>query len=271
MNTMKAFAQQCMGSVLVAGLLLGLSPTVTIAGWYFLATTTSEQTSASANRPAQLVNAISQNRIKYTTNVWTLIAHLGTQRIVLVNHVRKRYWEGPVDEYFSLLTRQLKDSQQKAEKMLQTMPPEQNQKLRAFSRVDPFDPLIPNLEISTTQASEQTTIVGHQAQRYEIRRNSEPYEETWLATDINVTGEVDEQRRKEFVSKLQLARTTPPGAVLAELTDLVSKGYPLKTVNLVSRVTKEVVQAQQQEFTDEEFMAPTGYMQSPLTETMSLR
>ena len=145
------------------------------------------------------------------------------------------------------------------------------QRLRAFSRVDPFDPLLTNLIISTTQIAEQTTIAGRQAQKYEVRRNGEPYEETWLATSINIAGEIDEQKRKEFVRKLQLARTTPPGAVLAELTDLVSEGYPLKTINVVSLVTKEVVQVQQREFSDEEFTAPTGHTQSSLTETMTLR
>lgn len=251
--------------------LLCVSPPLALAGWYFLATTTSAQTPPSTNRPAQLVNAISQNRIKYTTNVWTLIVHLGTQRIVLVNHPRKRYWTGPVDEYFATLTSQLQDSQQKAEKMLQTMPLEQSQRLRAFSRVDPFDPLIPTLEVTTTQAPEQATILGKQAQKYEVRRNGEPYEETWIAATVDVTKEIDEQKRQEFVSKLQQARTTPPGAVLAELTDLVTKGYPLKTVNLVSRVTKEVVEAQRRDFTDEEFTVPSGYTEGPLAETMSLR
>ncbi len=253
------------------GCSLASSPTVAVAGWYFLATTTSAQTPVSANRPAQLVNVISQNRIKYTTNVWMLIVHLDTQRIVLANHPRKRYWEGPVDEYFALLNSQLQESQQKAEKMLQTMPLEQSQRLRAFSRVDPFDPLIPTLEITTTQAPEQATILGKQMQKYEVRRNGEPYEETWIAATVDVTKEIDGRKRQEFVSKLQQARTTPPGAVLAELTDLVTKGYPLKTVNAVSRVTKEVVEVQQRDFTDEEFAAPSGYAESPLAETMSLR
>jgi hypothetical protein len=269
---MNANSIRLLGKVFIVGVLITcLLPSATLAGWYFLATTTSAQTPASANRPAHLVTAISQNRIKYTTNVWTLSVNLDTQRLMLVNHVRKRYWEGPIDEYFSLLNQQLKDSQQKAEKMLQVMPLEQSQRLRAFSRVDPFDPLIPTLQITTTQASDQATILGKQAQKYEVRRSGEPYEETWLAAGVDVTKEIDEQKRKEFVSRLQQARTTPPGAVLAELTDLVTKGYPLKTVNLVSRVTKEVVEAQQRDFTDEEFDAPSGYTESPLAETMSLR
>jgi len=178
---------------------------------------------------------------------------------------------GPVDEYFSTLTHQLQESQQKAEKMLQTMPLEQSQRLRAFSRVDPFDPLIPTLEITTVQVPKQSTIVGKPTQQYEVRRNGEPYEETWIAATVNITKEIDGQKREEFVSKLQQTRTTPPGAVLAELTDLVTKGYPLKTVNLVSRVTKEVVEVQQRDFTDEEFAAPSGYAESLLAEAMSLR
>jgi len=256
--------------LVIGSLSLCIAPPITVAGWQFLATTTSDQTRASAQRPAQLVTALSQNRIKYTTNVWTLIAHLDAQRIILVNHPRKRYWVGSVDEYFSTLIHQLQESQQKAEKMLQTMPLEQSQRLRAFSRVDPFDPLIPTLEITTVQVPKQSTIVGKPTQQYEVRRNGEPYEETWIAATVDVTKEIDEQKREEFVSKLQQARTTPPGAVLAELTDLVTKGYPLKTVNLVSRVTKEVVEVQQRDFTDEEFAAPSGYAESPLAEAMSL-
>jgi len=268
---MKTIAQQCIGNVLAVGFLLIFLPTVAVAGWQFLSTTAFDHTPASSQRPAQLVTALSQNRIKYTTNVWTLIVHLDTQRIVLVNHPRKRSWTGPVDEYFALQTQQLQESQQKAEKMLQVMPLEQSRRLRAFSRVDPFDPLIPTLEITTTRAAEQATILGKPTQKYEVRRNGEPYEETWVAANVDVTQEIDEQKRKTFVSKLQQSRTTPPGAVLAELTDLVTKGYPLKTVNLVSRITKEVVEAEQRYFTDEEFAAPPGYTESALAETMSLR
>ena len=144
-------------------------------------------------------------------------------------------------------------------------------RLRAFSRVDPLDPLIPTLDISTPQVTGQETLLGKPTQKYEVRRNGEPYEETWIAATVDVTQELDEHKRKAFVSKLQLARTTPPGAVLAERTDLVTHGYPLKTVNVVSRVTKEVVEIQQRDFTDEEFTAPTGYAESSLAETMSLR
>ena len=269
---MQKSSVRCIGRRLTVGLLvLCTSPSLAFAGWHFLATTTSPHLPASTNRPAQLVTTISRNRIKYTTNVWALIADLATQRIVLVNHVRKRYWEGPVDDYFSLQTQQLQESQQKAEKMLQVMSLEQSQRMRAFSRVDPLDPLIPSLEITVAQTPEQTTIAGQQAQKYEVRRNGEPYEETWITTNINVTSELDEHKRTAFVKKLRQARTTPPGAVLAELTDLITKGYPMKTVNLVSQVTKEVVEAQQQELTDTEFTAPSEYTQSSLTETMSLR
>jgi hypothetical protein len=42
-------------------------------------------------------------------------------------------------------------------------------------------------------------------------------------------------------------------------------------VNLVSHVTKEVVEAQQRDFKDEEFAAPIEYAESPLAEAMSLR
>src|SRR5690349_29896 len=106
---------------LIGGLsILCIFPSISFAGWYFLATTTSPSIPASTQRPAQLITALSHNQIKYTTNVWTLIVHLDAQRIVLVNHPRKRYWEGPVDQYFALQTQQLQESQQKAEKMLQT-------------------------------------------------------------------------------------------------------------------------------------------------------
>lgn len=269
---MRKSPSEFISRLLILGFLsLCTSPSLAVAGWQFLSTTSFDQAQASVQRPAQLVTALSQNRIKYTTNVWTLIVHLDTQRIILVNHPRNRYWTGSIDEYFSTLTRQLQESQQKAEKMLQIMPLEQSQRLRAFSRVDPFDPLIPTLEITTTQATEQATILGKQTKQHEVRRNGEPYEETWIAATVDVTQEIDEQKRTAFVGKLQQARTTPPGAVLAELTDLVTRGYPLKTVNLVSRVTKEVVDAQQREFTDEEFAAPSGYAENPLAETMSLR
>lgn len=217
------------------------------------------------------MTAISQNRLKYATNVWTLIAHLDLQRIILVNHIRKRYWEGSLDEYFATLAQQLQDSQQKAEKMLHVMPLEQSQRLRTFSRADPFDPLLPTLEITVQKAADQVSLIGHTAQKHEVRRNGEPYEEVWVAADIHLGNDLDEHKRKMFVGKLQQTRTTPPGAVLAELTEVVTAGYPLKTVNLVSRVTKEVVKVQQQQFTDEEFAAPAGYTSSPLSETMSLR
>jgi len=261
-----------LSTLMIGGLLLlCASPCVAIADWYFLATTTSPQSPASVNRPAQLVTAISRNRMKYATNVWTLIVHLDSQRIVLINHLRKRYWEGPVDDYFSTLAQQLQDGQQKAEKMLQVMPLEQSQRLRAFNHADPFDPLMPTLSITVLRSSEQATMRGYQTQKHVVRRNNDPYEETWLATDIHVTTDIDEPKRKAFMDKLQQTRTTPPGAVLTELTEAIATGYPVKTVNMVSQVIKEVIEVQQRALQDEEFAAPGGYAVSALSETMSLR
>ena len=71
-----------------------------------------------------------------------------------------------------------------------------------------------------------------------------------------------------FIDKLQTSRTTPPGAVLAELTELINIGYPVRTVNLVTQVVKEVVQAEQRPIRAEVFMVPDGYTKKALVEIM---
>jgi hypothetical protein len=99
-----------------------------------------------------------------------------------------------------------------------------------------------------------------------VLRNGAAYEETWIAKEIHVTTEVDYQQSTAFVNRLQKARTTPPGVMLAEMTELVAKGYPVKTVNLLSGVTKTLVHGEQGTMPKSEVTAPQHYTAKTLLE-----
>jgi hypothetical protein len=238
-----------------------------VSGWRIVATTKPLASPSSPSSSSQLVTSVSQSRIKYETRLWTQIVDLKTQRLVVLNHIGQIYWEGPIDEYLFVAAKQAREIRTQMETMLQRLSPDQ--RMVIARRSGPFDVFTATLEVTATPTPEEETVAGYKAHKYTVLRNSEPYEEAWIAEDINFSTEVDIQQLREFFRRLQESRTTPPGAVLAELTDLVSKGYPMKTVNLLSHITKEVIQAERKNFADEEFAAPQGYAQKTLSEVMS--
>ncbi len=270
---MDAQRRKCLGTPGVCFAVLFLFslwfPAFAGAGWYIGAKTMYPSLPSSSGSRPQLTTYVSQNKIKYETRAWTQIIDLRNQRLLVINHIGRIYWEGPIDEYITASAKQAQEMRARRDKVLQQMPPERRKAIER--RGGPFDTIAPSLEITVTQTSEEKTVAGHQARKYIVQRNGEPYEETWVTKDIDLGTDVDMQRLKEFIAKLQAARTTPPGAVLAELTELIDEGYPVKTVNLISNIVKEVVQAERRDVDSKEFTAPKGYAQRALTEVRSPR
>jgi len=238
------------------------------AGWRIVATTKPLASPSPLGSPVQMETSVSQNRIKYRTQVWEQIVNLRTQRLAVINHIGQTYWEGPIDEYLTVVAGQTMEIRTQRDKLMQRLSPEQRMIME--KRGGPFDISAATLEITVTSTSEEEMVAGYKARKYAVLRNGEPYEETWVAGEINFETEIDMQKLQTFIQQLQASRTTPPGTVLAELTDLVSKGYPVRTVNVLSHITKEVTQAEKKNIADEEFAVPEGYTQRTLTEVMAL-
>ena len=242
-------------------------PASAVPGWRIVATTKSLASPSPPNSTPQIVTTVSQNRVKYETQAWSQIVDLRTQRLAVINHIGQVYWEGSIDEYLSVAAKRGREVRTQRDTLLQRLTPDQRMVIERSS--GPFDVSATTLKVTVTPTPEEGTIAGYKAHKYTVLRNSEPYEETWITGEVNLSAEVDMQRLRMFIQQLQESRTTPPGAVLAELTDLVSKGYPVKTVNLLSHITKEVIRAERKDLADEEFAAPKGYAQRTLTEVMS--
>src|SRR5262245_47366535 len=245
------------------------SPADAEGGWRIIATTGSPSPATSPGDLAQIVTAISQNKIKYETRVWAQVIDLKAQRLIVINHLSRAYWEGPIDEYVAAMSKRAQEARARLDKVMQRMPAEQ--RLILEKRGGPFETFAPTLTITLTRSSQQENIAGYKARKYKISRNGEPYEDTWIAAKINLSAEVDMQKLQEFIGKLQTARTSPPGVVLAELTKLIEQGYPVKTVNLFSNRTKEVTLAEKTNIADTEFAIPSDYSQQTLTDLTSRR
>lgn len=236
------------------------------AGWHIVATTMSPNLRSPPGGDPQVVTSVSQNRIKYETGAWAQVVDFGAQRLLVINHLGRMYWEGSIDEYTITMARRAQEMQKRIDEVIQRMSPDQKRAVE--SRAGPFDTVAPTVEITVTPTSEENTVAGHKARKYIVRRNEEPYEEAWVTGDINLSTDVDMQRLREFTGKLQVSRTTPPGAVLAELTELLDKGYPVRTVNLISNIVKEVIEVERTSISDDRFAVPKGYTQKALTEVM---
>ncbi len=241
-------------------------PTSAGAGWHIVATTMSPNLRSPSGGDPQVVTYVSQNRIKYETRAWAQVVDFRAQRLLVINHLGRMYWEGSIDEYITTMARRAQEVRKRIDEVIQRMSPDQRRAVE--SRAGPFDTVAPTIEITVTPTSEEKAIAGHKARKYIVRRNDEPYEETWVTGDINLGTDVDMQRLREFTGKLQVSRTTPPGAVLAELTELLDKGYPVRTVNLISNIIKEVIQVERKSISDDGFAVPKGYTQKALTEVM---
>jgi len=242
-------------------LLTSGSPGLAQAGWSIAATTTTTASVPAPISSPSLMTVVSNNRIKYATRAWAQVVNLATQRILIINHISQTYWEGPLDEYLPVVTEQTKNMRTA---LLKQLSPEQ--RVQIETRSGPFDSLAPTLAITFERSAEEDTIAGFKAHKYMVLRNGEAYEETWIAQEINFETEVDPQKFKALVKRQQEARTTPPGVVLAELTELLEKGYPVKTVNALSGVTKTVVQVEKKTIPESEFLAPAHYTAKSLQE-----
>jgi len=237
------------------------------AGWTLVATITTPARTPFAMRPPPVITVAAHNKIKYETHAWTQIIDLTTQRLLLINHIQQLYWEGSLDEYVTIAAARALGIRTQRDKLLQQLPPERRMTLE--KRGGPFDSMSATLAIALHQTTEREIIAGYEARKYVVLRNGEPYEEVWLAKAIDFGAEIDKQKFKKFMEKLRDSRTTPPGTVLAELIPLAGKGYPVKTVNLLSQVTKEIQQAEKKNIADEEFAVPQHYTQKTLAEVMA--
>ncbi len=254
--------------VFFAGLLLllhGFPPCVE-AGWYIASTTLPPNSSPSAWRTPQVVTRVAQNRLTYETRAWTQIIDLNTQQLSVISHLGQVYWQGPIEAYATLMAARTQERRARAERLMNRLP--RDPQGLAARRAGPFDSLSPRLTITVTPLSEVESVAGYTAHKYRIQRNGVSYEETWLAGKIKLGTDVDMSRLNAFIGKLRTSRTTPPGAVLAELTELINRGYPVRTVNLVTQVVKEVVQVEQRPIRAEAFLVPNGYAHKALVEIM---
>lgn len=240
-------------------LLICSTPSVASAGWSLTAATM--RTASAPSGSPSLVTLASGNRIKYATRAWAQVVNLSTQRLLIINHLSQTYWEGPLDEYLPVVTAQ---TEAMRAALVNRLSPEQRIRIEQLS--GPFDTFDPTLTVTIQPTTEEDTIAGYTAKKYLVLRNGAVYEETWLAKEIHFAAEIDQQQFTAFVGRLQKARTTPPGVVLAEMTELVAKGYPVKTINLLSGVTKAIVQGGQGTIPESEFAAPQNYTAKPLQE-----
>lgn len=238
-------------------------PAAAGAGWHIVATIMFPNLRSPPGSDSQVVTYVSHNRIKYETRAWAQVVDLRDHRLLAINYFGQMYWEGSIDEYVTTMASQ---RQARMNEVMQRLSPDQ--RMVVERRAGPFDTVASTVEIMVTLTPEKKTVAGHSARKYVVLRNDEPYEETWVAGDINLGTDVDRQKLREFIGKLQVSRTTPPGSVLAELTELLDKGYPVETVNLISNITKEVIQVERKSISDEEFAVPKGYTQKALTEVM---
>ena len=240
-------------------LLTGNVSSVAYAGWSLSAATM--RTASSPVGSPSLTTLASGNQIKYATRAWAQVVNLSTRRLLIINHPAQTYWEGPLDEYLPVVTAQ---TEAMRAALVNRLSPEQRARIEQLS--GPFDTFDPTLTVTVQATTEEETIAGYKAKKYLILRNGAAYEETWIAKEIHFATEVDHQQFTAFVNRLQKARTTPPGVVLAEMTELVAKGYPVKTVNLLSGVTKAIVQSEQGTIPESEFTAPQNYTAKSLQE-----
>jgi hypothetical protein len=147
------------------------------AGWYLGAKTISPSLPSSSGSRPQLATYVSQNKIKYETRAWTQVIDLKNQQLLVINHIGRMCWEGPIGEYLTAATKRAQEVRTRRDKVLQRMPADRRKAMER--RGGPFDTTASSLEIAVTQTSEEKTVAGHKARKYIVRRNGEPYEETW--------------------------------------------------------------------------------------------
>ena len=169
---------------------------------------------------------IDGNRTRLEQDHITTVTDYGKGTFSLLNPKSKFYWSGTVETY-------AKESVKRRNAVM---------KSRMGSKASEDSDELPEVDVETLPkitiepTDEKLIIAGHETFKHVIRVNDELFQEVWVATDLDLTDDLDPKKVAEYqqtASRGMIGNSAKPYNALyrsPEYVKLLKKGFALKTL-----------------------------------------
>lgn len=220
--------------------------------------------------------------------VMAFILDLNANTITQVDYKKRHYSTATLQEFGQMIQRmqqatsdQMAQAMKEMQNTLKDMPPEQRKMMEEMMRSHmpqagqtPQDCVEPKVEHRKT--SQQATIAGYPAVRYDVLIDGKLDSEIWLAKGITAWRELDPKKLERLGAEMaKLSPRCGPAQGRQRLPGddpalkLAGEGYPVRTVHRDGGdITVEVVKAESRTVPATEFQPPTGFAKKPFREMM---
>jgi hypothetical protein len=211
-------------SVALAAALLASLPAAARAGWIVEWQNTSVKSTGERMDTQPATMYLSGGHVRFEQPHTTSVIDYDKGRLTILNTDRQYFWSGSVDEYVNEMTKN------RAKALRERIGKDTDSKF-AMPKVN-LDHL-PAISIKKT--GEKKTVAGYETWKYEISSNGEPFQEIWIAENLDLSKDLDPKKFLDYqrkVSRAMLGQAAGRYNALYRSEDyakLLEKGYALET------------------------------------------
>ncbi len=209
---------------------------------------------------------IEDNRVKLTQARSVMLIDYKKDSFTIINPATQSYWSGTLDQYMSEV------SHKRALEMAKRSgrPPLPNQPKTPKNDESQLPPI-------TVRKTDQTkTVAGHTVTKYEILSAGEPFQEMWVAEDINVSSDLDPDKFLAYQRKMSAGmqgNASPRYQALYRNEDykkVVSKGFALdvRTKHPSGGFDRTVTAIRKEDIPESTFEIPESYHRVALADVL---
>lgn len=201
----------------------------------------------------------------------TYIYDLNKNEITVINNFFKTYWTGTPEEYRKGVINGLKEE---IDAMVARLPKEKQESARkqyeamliVFDNSD--GDTSKDFPVSSKKIVDRTQVMGYDTQRYDIFMKGEKKITIWVSDKVNISKDFDIDKFGAFMRKMMNNNAKLSIKSSVEYTNLMKKGYPLKTIEYVGKneIKGEVVSANNIKLSENLFKPSPGFRAITLEE-----
>jgi hypothetical protein len=191
----------------------------------------------------------------------------------------KVYWSGTPDEWLQGME---EGQKQMEEAQLKRMTPEQREAYSQYMKQLNEEAEKPTpeeeIEVEVKRTSEQATIAGHSARKYQVWVDGELKEELWVCAEIDPQGDETDRHKVEQFTKAMTALgkedSYESSPEYMKIATYMEQGYVLRSVTYDEQGTRkrvgETTRVENRDIPASEFNVPEGYKRLSTAEFLSV-
>ncbi len=237
---------------------MGSAPLAAQAGWI------SEWRNIPATGSEQLSTMkIEDGRVRVAQPETITLMDYKKGQFTLLNPISQYFWSGTVDQYVEEMSKNRNQAMAKRMRL---------EDKRDFKPPEVDVESLPAITIKPT--GEKQTIAGHETAKYEVRSNAEPFQEIWVAEDLDLSKDLDLNRFLAYQQKLagaMLGKSAPAYNALYRSEDyrkLLDKHFALKviTYHIAGSFERTAIEIREEAVPASEFKIPDHYRRVRLSD-----